>query len=51
LQFATSLRPRLLDQISEPDLERLLVEVEGELDDPHRRGLTFTLVQTWAASS
>jgi SAM-dependent methyltransferase len=48
LQFAASLRPRLLEQTSEPELDALLAEVEGELADPGRRGLTFTLVQTWA---
>jgi len=48
LQFATSLRPRVLELVSESDLDLLLMEVETEMADPHRRGLTFTLVQTWA---
>jgi SAM-dependent methyltransferase len=51
LQFAASLRPRLLQQINEDELEALLAEVEKELEDPDRRGLTFTLIQTWAAIS
>lgn len=51
LQFAASLRPRLLQQIDESELEPLLAEVEGELGDPNRHGLTFTLVQTWATRS
>jgi SAM-dependent methyltransferase len=48
LQFAASLRPRLLQETSEDELADLLAEAERELIDPHRRGLTFTLVQTWA---
>jgi hypothetical protein len=48
LQFAASLRSRLLREISEADLETLLAAAEDELVDPRRRGLTFTLVQTWA---
>jgi SAM-dependent methyltransferase len=48
LQFAASLRPQLRQHISETDLDALLASVEGELSDPTRRGLSFTLVQTWA---
>ena len=48
LQFAASLRPRLLQRTGEAELDALLAEVEQELVDPRRRGLTFTLVQTWA---
>lgn len=48
LQFAASLRPRLLQQTSARELDVLLAEVEEELADPRRRGLAFTLVQTWA---
>jgi hypothetical protein len=48
LQFAASLRPRLLDLVDEHELDGLLAEVAEELDDPTRRGLTFTLMQTWA---
>jgi SAM-dependent methyltransferase len=50
LQFAASLRARLLEQVTESELDTLLAEVEDELADPTRRGLTFTLVQTWARS-
>jgi ubiquinone/menaquinone biosynthesis C-methylase UbiE len=48
LQFATSLRPWLLHNTSESDLDGLLAAVEDELAAPNRRGLTFTLIQTWA---
>jgi len=48
LQFAASLRPRLLEEIDERSLDALLAEVEEELARPGQRGLTFTLVQTWA---
>ncbi len=48
LQFAASLRTPLLQETSEDELAELLAEVEHELDDPQRRGLTFTLLQTWA---
>ena len=48
IQFAASLRPRLLDFMHEAELDSLLTSCEEELRDPMRRGLTFTLVQTWA---
>jgi ubiquinone/menaquinone biosynthesis C-methylase UbiE len=48
LQFAASLRPRLLEVIDEAALDSCLGEAETELSDPRRWGLTFTLVQTWA---
>jgi len=48
LQFAASLRPLLLEHLGEAELDALLADVEQELADPRRRGLTFTLVQTWA---
>jgi ubiquinone/menaquinone biosynthesis C-methylase UbiE len=48
VQFAASLRPRLLERLTEAALDGLLAEAEGELSDPARWGLTFTLVQTWA---
>jgi ubiquinone/menaquinone biosynthesis C-methylase UbiE len=50
IQFATSLRPRLLDLMNESDLNTLLTRCEEELSDPARRGLSFTLVQTWATN-
>lgn len=48
LQFATSLRPRLGRLVPAEDLDRLLADCAAELDRPGTRGVTFTLVQTWA---
>jgi SAM-dependent methyltransferase len=48
LQFATSLRPRLLNLLAEAELDALLASAREELAQPERRGLTFTVVQTWA---
>jgi hypothetical protein len=48
LQVAACLRVRLLEQVSASGLDTLLAEVEAELADRTRRGLTFTYVQTWA---
>lgn len=48
IQFAASLRPRLLGIVDEPELDQLIAACEAELSDPYRRGLTFTLMQTWA---
>jgi SAM-dependent methyltransferase len=48
IQFAQSLRPRLLELMSAVELDSLLASCEEELEDPARIGLTFTLVQTWA---
>ena len=48
LQFAASLRPRLLGLIAVHELDRLLGLAEAELQDPNRWGTTFTLIQTWA---
>jgi SAM-dependent methyltransferase len=47
LQFAASLRPRLLRRLPEAELDRLLAGAEVELAAPQRWGLSFTLVQTW----
>lgn len=47
LQFAASLRPRLLTALGEDRLDGLLAAAALELDRPTTRGLTFTLVQTW----
>ena len=47
LQFAASLRPRLVELVAEPELDRLLEAAAAELEDEHRWGLTFTLVQAW----
>jgi SAM-dependent methyltransferase len=46
LQFAASLRPRLLALAAEAELDALLARVESELATCS--GTTFTLVQTWA---
>jgi ubiquinone/menaquinone biosynthesis C-methylase UbiE len=48
LQFATSLRPRMLGLIDEATLDECVGDAGTELSDPRRWGLTFTLVQTWA---
>lgn len=48
LQFASSLRPRLLDLMDEAELDELLAAAASELSQPGLHGLTFTLVQTWA---
>lgn len=48
VQFATSLRPRLHEMVDPDDLDGLLTDVETEIADPLRHGLTFTLIQTWA---
>lgn len=47
IQFANSLRPRLLSLVPETELDRLLSAATAELDDPLRWGTTFTLVQSW----
>ena len=48
LQFAGSLRPRLEQLVAPGDLDALLADVAAELARPGTRGVTFTLVQTWA---
>lgn len=47
LQFATGLDGMLRKMIDGDELDQLLDEVETELADPDRWGLTFTLVQAW----
>jgi SAM-dependent methyltransferase len=47
VQFATSLRPRLLTLVDEPELDRLMEAAKTELAEPTRWGTTFTLVQAW----
>ena len=47
LQFASALRPRLLNLVQEDELDRMLAAAEGELQAPGRWGTTFTLIQTW----
>jgi SAM-dependent methyltransferase len=48
VQFAASLRPRLVAAVDEAALDDCLAAAEDELADPARWGLTFTLVQTVA---
>lgn len=50
LQFASSLRPRLLSMIDEHELDRIVADAEAELADDARCGLTFTLIQSWATT-
>jgi SAM-dependent methyltransferase len=47
LQFATSLRPRLLALAPEGELDRLMETARTELADLARWGTPFTLVQAW----
>jgi SAM-dependent methyltransferase len=48
LEFAASLRPKLIQRLGEAALDSLLAETAAELADPQRWGLSFTLVQAWA---
>jgi SAM-dependent methyltransferase len=48
LQFATSLRPRLVQLISPAELDELVAEAERDLQRPGVWGTTFTLIQSWA---
>jgi hypothetical protein len=50
LQFASSLRRQLLTLVQAETLDELIAAAEGELAEPTRWGLTFTLVQTWATA-
>jgi SAM-dependent methyltransferase len=47
LQFSAALQTRLLDVLSEDELDSLRQEVEAELAEPGRWGTTFTLIQSW----
>lgn len=47
LQFAVSLRPRLLAFVEEKRLDELYTRAADELADAERWGTMFTLVQTW----
>lgn len=51
IQFATSLRPRLLQLVNESELDRLLDAAKAELADASRWGQTFTLVQAWGRAT
>jgi len=47
VQFAASLRPRLLALVEESELDRLVAAARAELATPGRWGTTITLVQAW----
>jgi SAM-dependent methyltransferase len=47
LQFSVALESRLLETVSEDELESLRREAETELAEPGRWGTTFTLIQSW----
>jgi SAM-dependent methyltransferase len=49
LQFAASLWSRLGELVAPADLDALLTDSAAELARPETRGVTFTLVQTWAS--
>jgi len=51
VQFSASLRPRLLQLVKEPELDRLEEQAEREIADPARWGTTQTLVQTVARTA
>lgn len=50
IQFAGSLRTRLVDLIDEPELDRLINAARTELADPNRWGTSFTLLQAWGTT-
>jgi SAM-dependent methyltransferase len=47
LQFATALETRLQTFVDDRELESLRRQAEAELQDTHRWGTTFTLLQSW----
>jgi hypothetical protein len=49
LQFATSLRPRILDNgiLSEAELDSAVAACEQFISDPATLVLTFTVLQVW----
>ncbi|MDP8927390.1 MAG: methyltransferase domain-containing protein [Actinomycetota bacterium] len=47
LQMTTGMAPRLRSFVHAEELDRLQKEAEVELQDPHRWGTTFTLLQGW----
>lgn len=51
IQFATSLRPKLIQLLDESELDHLLDAARAELADPNRWGQTFTLVQAWGRAT
>ena len=51
VQFATSLRPRLLQLVDESELDRLVEAARVELADPNRWGVTSALIQAWGRTT
>jgi SAM-dependent methyltransferase len=47
LQFSIALEPRLVEMITEDELNALRRDAEAELADRRRWGTTFTLIQSW----
>ncbi|HTL25271.1 MAG TPA: hypothetical protein VL280_01600, partial [Burkholderiales bacterium] len=50
LQFAASLRPRLLQLLPAAELDELVRHAETELARPQTWGTTFTLIQAYATA-
>jgi SAM-dependent methyltransferase len=51
IQFAQSLRPRLLALVDEAELDHLIATAQAELAAGERWGTTFTLIQAWGRVS
>ena len=51
VQFATSLRPQLLELVDEDELNRLVSAAKSELAEANRWGMTTTLVQAWGRAT
>lgn len=47
VQFATSLRLRLLPLVTERELDRLIEQARADLTEPGRWGTSFLLIQAW----
>jgi SAM-dependent methyltransferase len=47
IQFATSLRPRLLSLVGVDELDHLIEAARTEFAHPERWGTSFTLIQAW----
>lgn len=47
VQFATSLRPRLLPLVEQPELDRLVEQAQVDLTESDRWGMSYLLVQAW----
>jgi SAM-dependent methyltransferase len=51
LQFAQSMRSRLVELASEAEVDALIADAEAELASPRRVGRTFTLVQSYGIAA